>query len=84
MKRCLSDMHLRDLTIIFGMTETSAVCLQTATDDPLERKIAIPHHRDRQGIKVRHPETKMGLGSWVFQNASAKWNSDSIRNSATL
>ena len=23
-------------------------------------------------------------GSWVFQNASAKWNSDSIRNSETL
>lgn len=40
MKRCLSDMHLRDLTIIFGMTETSPVCLQTSTDDPIERKVA--------------------------------------------
>jgi fatty-acyl-CoA synthase len=39
MKRCLSDMHLRDFTNIFGMTETSPVCLQTSTDDPLERKV---------------------------------------------
>ncbi|QPF88939.1 AMP-binding protein [Bradyrhizobium commune] len=39
MKRCLSDMHLRDFTNIFGMTETSPVCLQTATDDPIERKV---------------------------------------------
>ena len=39
MKRCLNDMHLRDLTIIFGMTETSPVCLQTATSDPIERKV---------------------------------------------
>lgn len=39
MKRCLSDMHLRDLTIIFGMTETSPVCLQTATEDTIERKV---------------------------------------------
>lgn len=40
MKRCLSDMHLRDLTIVFGMTETSPVCLQTSIDDPLERKVS--------------------------------------------
>jgi len=39
MKRCLTDMHLRDFTIIFGMTETSPVCLQTSTDDPMERKV---------------------------------------------
>jgi fatty-acyl-CoA synthase len=39
MKRCLSDMHLSELTIIFGMTETSPVCLQTATDDPFERRV---------------------------------------------
>ena len=39
MKRCLMDMHLRDLTIIFGMTETSPVCLQTSIDDPLDRKV---------------------------------------------
>ncbi len=40
MKRCISEMHLRHLTIIFGMTETGGTCLQTATDDPLERRTA--------------------------------------------
>jgi fatty-acyl-CoA synthase len=39
MKRCLSEMHLRDLTNVFGMTETGPVSLQTAADDPLERKV---------------------------------------------
>jgi fatty-acyl-CoA synthase len=39
MRRCLSEMHLRDLTNVFGMTETGPVSLQTATDDPLERKV---------------------------------------------
>jgi fatty-acyl-CoA synthase len=39
MKRCISEMHLHELTIVFGMTETSPVSLQTAVDDPLERKV---------------------------------------------
>jgi len=30
---------LEELTIVFGMTETSPVSLQTAIDDPLERKV---------------------------------------------
>jgi hypothetical protein len=39
MRRCLAEMHLRDLTIIIGMTETSPVCLQTAPNDPFDRKV---------------------------------------------
>ncbi|MBR0936645.1 AMP-binding protein [Bradyrhizobium jicamae] len=39
MKRCLTDMHLVDFTNVFGMTETSPVCLQTAANDPIERKV---------------------------------------------
>lgn len=26
MRRCLDEMHLPELTIIFGMTETSPIC----------------------------------------------------------
>ncbi len=40
MKRCIAEMNLRDLTIIFGMTETGGTCMQTATDDTLERRTA--------------------------------------------
>jgi len=39
MKRCVTDMHLVDFTNVFGMTETSPVALQTAPDDPIERKV---------------------------------------------
>ncbi|HUB97597.1 MAG TPA: AMP-binding protein [Stellaceae bacterium] len=40
MKRCVSDMHMQDVTIAYGMTETSPVSFQTAFDDPLDRRVA--------------------------------------------
>ncbi|MDD9913234.1 MAG: AMP-binding protein, partial [Rhodospirillaceae bacterium] len=40
MKRCVSDMHLDEITIAYGMTETSPVSFQTATDDPLEKRVS--------------------------------------------
>ncbi len=43
MRRCIDDMHMRDVTIAYGMTETSPVSFQTSTDDSVERKIQ--HHR---------------------------------------
>lgn len=39
MKRVISDMHIRDITIAYGMTETSPVSFQTSVDDPLEKKV---------------------------------------------
>ena len=39
MKRCIAQMNLRDLTICYGMTETSPVSFQTTLDDPLERRV---------------------------------------------
>ncbi len=48
MKRCVSEMNLREMTIAYGMTETSPVSFQTAADDPLERRVStvgriLPH-----------------------------------------
>ena len=40
MRRCIRDMHLTELTIGYGMTETSPVSTQTALDDPLERRVS--------------------------------------------
>jgi fatty-acyl-CoA synthase len=40
MRRCIRDMHLRELTIGYGMTETSPVSTQTALDDPIERRVS--------------------------------------------
>jgi fatty-acyl-CoA synthase len=40
MRRCIRDMNLTEMTIGYGMTETSPVSTQTALDDPLERRVS--------------------------------------------
>jgi len=48
MKQVISDMHMSEVTIAYGMTETSPVSFQSATTDPLERRVStvgrvLPH-----------------------------------------
>ena len=40
MRRVVGQMHLREITIAYGMTETSPVSFQSAMDDPLERRVS--------------------------------------------
>ena len=40
MRRCVSEMNMREVTIAYGMTETSPVSTQTSCDDPLERRVS--------------------------------------------
>jgi fatty-acyl-CoA synthase len=40
MKRVVSDMHMAEVTIAYGMTETSPVSFQSGTDDPLEKRVS--------------------------------------------
>ncbi|MEP7739509.1 AMP-binding protein [Nocardioides sp. 31GB23] len=40
MKRCVDDMHMSEVAIAYGMTETSPVSCQTRVDDDLERRTA--------------------------------------------
>ncbi|MBX3495113.1 MAG: AMP-binding protein [Parvibaculum sp.] len=40
MKQVISRMHMRDVTIAYGMTETSPVSFQTGESDPLERRVS--------------------------------------------
>jgi fatty-acyl-CoA synthase len=40
MRHAVSRMHLSEITIAYGMTETSPVSFQTTTDDPLERRVS--------------------------------------------
>ncbi|MEZ5703389.1 MAG: AMP-binding protein [Burkholderiaceae bacterium] len=40
MKRVVSDMHLSEITIAYGMTETSPVSCQSSTDTPLDKRVA--------------------------------------------
>ncbi len=48
MKRVQRDMHMHEVTIAYGMTETSPVSFQSATDDPLDKRVStvgriLPH-----------------------------------------
>jgi fatty-acyl-CoA synthase len=48
MKRVMSDMHLEQITIAYGMTETGPVSFQTHVNDTLERRVhtvgrVLPH-----------------------------------------
>lgn len=38
MKRVVSQMHMSEVTIAYGMTETSPVSFHSSTDDPLEKR----------------------------------------------
>jgi fatty-acyl-CoA synthase len=40
MKRCVHDMHMAEVSIAYGMTETSPVSTQTRADDDLDRRTA--------------------------------------------
>ena len=40
MKRVVADMHQREITIAYGMTETSPVSFQSSADDPLDRRVS--------------------------------------------
>ncbi|QSN61236.1 AMP-binding protein [Caballeronia sp. M1242] len=40
MKRVVSKMHLSEITIAYGMTETSPVSFQSSTTDPLDKRTA--------------------------------------------
>jgi fatty-acyl-CoA synthase len=58
MKRVISDMHMDEVTIAYGMTETSPVSTQTGTDDDVERKVSTvgqvhPHIE----VKITDPDT---------------------------
>ena len=40
MRRCVETMHLTDITIAYGMTETSPVSTQTSIADTMERRVS--------------------------------------------
>ncbi|MDY0383997.1 AMP-binding protein [Trichlorobacter sp.] len=40
MKRVVKDMHMTDITIVFGQTESSPGITQSRTDDPIELRVA--------------------------------------------
>jgi fatty-acyl-CoA synthase len=58
MKKVLTLMHIPEMTIAFGMTETSPVSTQCTTDDPLERRVStVGRVHPHVEIKIIDPST---------------------------
>jgi fatty-acyl-CoA synthase len=58
MKRCVNDMHMAEVSIAYGMTETSPVSCQTRSDDDLDRRTAtIGRVHPHVEVKVIDPAT---------------------------
>jgi fatty-acyl-CoA synthase len=52
MKRVMREMHMAEITIACGMTETSPVCNMTEVDDPIELRVStvgkvMPHQEQK-------------------------------------
>ena len=58
MKRCVNDMGMTEVSIAYGMTETSPVSCQTRSDDDLDRRTAsIGRAAPHVEIKIIDPAT---------------------------
>jgi fatty-acyl-CoA synthase len=62
MHQVIEQMHLREVTIAYGMTETSPVSFQSCIDDPLEARVStvggvLPHVE----VKIIDPQTGLIL-----------------------
>lgn len=58
MKRVISDFNMTEVTIAYGMTETSPVSTQTAADDDIERRVStVGRIHPHVEVKIVDPET---------------------------
>jgi len=63
MKRCVAEMHMEEVTICYGMTETSPVSTQTGAEDPLDKRVGtVGRIHPHVEIKVVDPETGAIVG----------------------
>ncbi len=73
MRRVIELMHMREVGIAYGMTETSPVATQTAFDDPVEKRVGtvgrvVPHVE----IKVVECEREHAAGETVMRGNSGE------------
>jgi fatty-acyl-CoA synthase len=62
MKRVISEMHMSEVTICYGMTETSPVSCQTKADEDMERRVStVGRVHPHLEVKVIDPETGLVL-----------------------
>jgi fatty-acyl-CoA synthase len=84
MKRVHAEMHMTEVTIAYGMTETSPVSFQSSVSDPLERRVTtvgrVQPHID---VKIVDPEgnivpvgTKGELATRGYSVMQGYWGDD--------
>jgi fatty-acyl-CoA synthase len=57
MKRVVSEMHMAEVTIAYGMTETSPVSAQTTADDDMERRVStVGRVHPHVEVKIINPD----------------------------
>ena len=60
MRRAVERMNLREITICYGMTETSPVSFQSSTTDPLERRVStVGRVHPHLEVKIIDPEGRV-------------------------
>ncbi len=58
MKRVVDQMHLSEITIAYGMTETSPVSCQSSTDTPLAKRVStVGQVQPHLTVKIVNPDT---------------------------
>lgn len=63
MKRVIDEMHCRDITIAYGLTEASPVFTQTSTDDSIERRVStVGTAMPEIEVKIVDPDTGETVG----------------------
>jgi fatty-acyl-CoA synthase len=62
MKRVISEMHMAEVTIAYGMTETSPVSCQTRPDDDTERRVStVGRVHPHVEVKIINPDNGLVL-----------------------
>jgi fatty-acyl-CoA synthase len=66
MKRCINEMHMDEVTICYGMTETSPVSTQTLTDDPIDKRVGtVGRVHPHVEVKIIDPESGLVVARGV-------------------
>jgi fatty-acyl-CoA synthase len=91
MKKVISEMGAREITIGYGMTETSPVSFQTSTDDPLDLRVSsVGRAQYHVEAKIIDPLTRETVSRGISGELCVRgylvmlkyWNNPSATNEA--